>query len=43
MGTVQPQVAASSEVKQSRGGQIVAKMLRQEGIKHMFLGGLDLP
>jgi hypothetical protein len=36
MGTVEPQVAAGSEVKQASGGQIVAKMLKQEGIKHIF-------
>lgn len=36
MGTVEPQVAAGSEVKLASGGQIVANMLKQEGIKHIF-------
>lgn len=34
MGSVEPQV--SSEVKLLSGGQIVAKMLKQEGIGHIF-------
>ena len=36
MGNVEPQAVASGEVKQASGGQIVAKMLKQEGIKHIF-------
>ncbi len=36
MGTAEPQVAATSEVKQVSGGQIVAAMLKQEGVKHIF-------
>ncbi len=38
MGTVEPQVATgtSAEVKHITGGQIVAKMLKQEGIGHIF-------
>jgi acetolactate synthase I/II/III large subunit len=36
MRTVEPQAVAGSEVKQASGGQIVAKMLKQEGIKHIF-------
>jgi len=35
MGTVEPQVGAGSEVEQASGGQIVARMLKQEGIKHI--------
>ena len=36
MGTVEPQAVAGSEVKQASDGQIVAKMLKQEGVKHIF-------
>ena len=36
MGTVEPQVAAQSDVKLISGGQIVARMLKQEGIGHIF-------
>ena len=36
MGIVEPQVAAGSEVKPASGGQIVAKMHKQEGINHIF-------
>jgi len=36
MATVAPQAAAGSEVKLASGGQIVAKMLKQEGIEHFF-------
>jgi hypothetical protein len=36
METVEPQVAVGSEVKQASGAQIVAKMLKQEDIKHIF-------
>ena len=42
MGNVEPQVAAESDVKLISGGQIVAKMLKQEG-SNRLLGGLDLP
>lgn len=34
MGTVEAQVAAGSEVKLASGGQIVAKMRKEEGMKH---------
>lgn len=36
MGTVEPQAVAGSEVRQASRGQVVAKMLKQEGIKHIF-------
>ncbi len=36
MGSVENQVAASADVQLISGGQIVAKMLKQEGIKHIF-------
>lgn len=36
MGNVEPQVAVGQDVKLISGGQIVAKMLKQEGIKHIF-------
>ncbi len=42
MGNVEPQVSAGSDVKLISGGQIVKKMLKQEG-SNTFLGGLDLP
>lgn len=35
MGSVENQVAAA-DVKLISGGQIVTKMLKQEGIKHIF-------
>ena len=36
MGNVEPQVAAGSEVRLISGGQILAKMLKREDIKHIF-------
>lgn len=36
MGNVEPQVAVGQDVKLISGGQIVAKMLKQEGIRHIF-------
>ena len=36
MGSVENQVAAAADAKLISGGQIVAKMLKQEGIKHIF-------
>lgn len=36
MGSVENQVAASADVKLVSSGQIVAKMLKQEGIRHIF-------
>ena len=36
MGTVEPQAAAGSEMKQANVGQFVARMLKQVGIKHIF-------
>ncbi len=37
MGTVEPQVAAGTDVKLINSGQIVAKMLKQEGINHSYV------
>jgi acetolactate synthase I/II/III large subunit len=37
MGTVEPQVVAGTDVKLISSGQIVAKMLKQEGIKHIYV------
>ena len=36
MGNVEPQVWAESAVKLVNRGQIVAKTLKQEGVKHIF-------
>ena len=36
MGSVENPVQAATDVKLISGGQIVAKMLKQEGIKHVF-------
>jgi hypothetical protein len=38
MGTVEPQVAAGSEVNLASAGQIVAKMRKHEGMEHNFGG-----
>jgi phosphomannomutase len=37
MGTVEPQVAAGTDVKLISSSQIVGKMLKQEGIKHIYV------
>lgn len=36
MGNVEPQVAVGQDTKLISGGQIIAKMLKQEGIRHIF-------
>jgi len=36
MGSVENQVATAADVQLISGGQIVAKMLKQEGIKHIL-------
>jgi len=36
MGSIENQVATAADVQLISGGQIVAKMLKQEGIKHIL-------